>query len=416
VDLTGKLLWKYRTGGVVRGVALSENGEYLVATSHDRYLYFFEKSGKLLWISKVAPEIWTLSSSGMCDTIVVGCRDRTVRLLENKEMVKLQLEAARTVISSAEEEGADVSEPYKLLKKADSASDGGKLEESLSLAGRAKASAEEALDKKLKKELDDKLAAFEKKIAEIKEARKSPARVEWALQRAKKLMEAGRLKRAVESARKSEAALEGMPVEEVPKPKKPVKPEGEKPTKPAAEDKRKGQLENDLNAAIAEISEIEKSGADVGEAEALLEKASGALGRGDYDVATEFIQSARKQAQGIMKHRPDASDTLAEAETAVSEAGKAGVDITELSTNLKMAKDSMEAGEFELAVDYANQVITAAKEAKEKAEAAAKPPGKEPGVTKPAATGADSAPKCPNCGKKVKPQWKSCPFCRTRLK
>jgi len=413
MDQNGKLLWKYRTGGVVRGVSLSENGEYLVATSHDRYLYFFEKSGKLLWISKIAPEIWTLSTSGMCDAIAIGCRDRSVRLLENKEMVKLQLESARAVISAAEEEGADVSEPYKLLKKAETASESEKMEEALMLAGRAKTSADGILEEKLRDELNKKLAAFEKKIGEIKEARKSPARVEWAMQRARKLLEAGKLKKALESARKSDAVLEGMPAEETPKPKKPVKPpvEPETPAKPA-EDKRKAQLEADLNNATAEISEIERAGADAGEAEALLEKASGAIGRGDYDVASEFIQSARKQAQSVIKHKTDASNRISEAEAAVIDAGKAGADISELSTNLKMAKDSMEAGEFELASDYANQVSTAAKDAKEKAEAAMAP-GKEPAK---APAGGDSAPKCPNCGKKVKPQWKSCPFCRTRLK
>ena len=141
----------------------------------------------------------------------------------------------------------------------------------------------------------------------------------------------------------------------------------------------------------------------------MLEKAAGAMGRKDYFVAAEFISTASKQALAIKKRRGDAQARIAESESAVAEAKGAGVDVTAMATTLKMGQDALEAGEFELATDYAGQAQAQARsELQKAAPAAAKGAGAAP---KP-----EGAPKCPSCGKKVKAQWKSCPFCRTRLK
>jgi hypothetical protein len=415
LDGTGKLIWKYRTGGVVRGVALSDTGEYLLATSHDRYLYLFEKMGRLLWISKISPEIWTLSTSGMCDTVVLGCRDNSVRYNENIEILKLQIEAARTSVQNAEEEGANVRDAAGQLKEAEAASADGRLPDALMSAGKARASAEAAIEVRLTELINAKLAAFEKMVAELKEGQKSSSRVEWAIQRARKLMEARRFKKALESVRNSESYLKGMPPEEP----KPLMPEeepaaGAAPAQaPSEEDDLKPTVEKEFNDTMAEITTLEKSGADVADAVALLEKANGAMGRKDFFVAAEFISTASKQAQAIARRRNDAADKISDAKAAVGDAQSAGAETAEVSTTLKMATDALDAGEYELAVDYAGQAITQAREQKEKKVAA-------PAASKAEASGqapkTDGAPKCPSCGKKVKSQWKSCPFCRTRLK
>ncbi len=410
LDAAGKLLWKYRTGGVVRGVALSDSGEYVLATSHDRYLYFFERTGKLLWISKVAPEVWTVGASGMCDEIVLGCRDNSVRLLENLEIVKVQLEAARSAVQRADEEGSDIREAQKALKQAEAASGSGDIPGSLQTAERARSLAESEMNARLTELIDEKLAGFERMAAELKEARKSPARVEWAIQRAKKLQEAGRLKKALESARKSESYLKGLPAEEP----RPLLPEGvpaapSPPQPAAAEDDLRPAVELELQNTTAEVAALEKSGADVAESRTLLEKAAGAMGRKDYFVAAEFISTAGKQTQAIKKRRGDAQAKIAESESAIAEAKAAGVDVSALSTTLKMGQDALEAGEYELATDYAGQAQSQAKAEAQKAQAPAAAKASAPAK-------AEGAPKCPSCGKKVKAQWKSCPFCRTRLK
>ena len=409
LDAAGKLLWKYRTGGVVRGVALSDSGEYVLATSHDRYLYFFERTGKLLWISKVTPEVWTVGASGMCDSIVLGCRDNSVRLIENLEVVKVQLSAAREAISRAEEEGADARGAAGTMKQAESASGSGNIQEALRLAEGARSTAESVMNARLSELIGAKLSEFERMVAELKENRKSPARVEWAMQRAKKLMDAGRLRKALESARKSEAYLKGLPAEEP----KPLLPETEQaapsPQQPAApDDELRPAAEMGLSNTTAEVAELEKSGADVSEARALLEKAAGAMARKDYFVAAEFISTAGKQAEVIKKRRGEAQSRIAESESAIAEARAAGADVTAISTILKMGQDSLEAGEFELATDYAGQAQAQAREELQKAGPQA---AKGAALPKP-----EGAPKCPSCGKKVKAQWKSCPFCRTRLK
>jgi len=415
LDGTGKLIWKYRTGGVVRGVALSDNGEYLLATSHDRYLYLFERMGRLLWISKISPEIWTLSASGGADSVVLGCRDNSVRYHENLEILKLQIEAARTSVQNAEEEGADAREANRQVKEAEAASSEGKLQDALAAAGKARASAEAALEARLTELITVKIAAFDRMVTELKEAGKSSSRVEWAIQRARKLMEARRFKKALESVRNSESYLKGLPPEEP----KPLMPEDEAARAPAGaqgaadDDDLRPTVEKEFNETMAEITALEKSGADVADAVALLEKANGALGRKDYFVAAEFISTASKQAQGIARRRKEAADKVSDAKAAVGDAQSAGAETADVSTTLKMATDALDAGEYELAIDYAGQTITQSREQKEKKVAA---PSAAKTEAQAQAGKPDGAPKCPSCGKKVKAQWKSCPFCRTRLK
>ncbi|MGQ9581947.1 MAG: outer membrane protein assembly factor BamB family protein [Thermoplasmatota archaeon] len=410
IDPGGKLLWKYRTGGVVRGVALSESGDYLVATSHDRYIYFFERSGRLLWITKVTPEIWSVAVSSTCDAIAVGCRDGSVRMLGNPEILRIQMESARAAIQSAEREDADASEARRLLSESEAASAVGRGREALSAAVSARESAERSLQARINQLLDEKLAEFERQEAELKREGKSASRVEWAIQRARKLREAGRLMKALESARRSEAYLKGAP------PEPPRPPIAEAPAAAAAPAEQESSeelrpvVEAEYSSALEEINELGRTGADVTDAMALLEKAKSAIARRDYLVAAEFVSSASKQAQTIAKKRAEAIAKLGEAETAVSAAQAAGADTTEPGGQLKMARDAMEAGEYDLAIDYANQASAQASELKKRRLA-------EPAAAKaPAAGRAEGVPKCPNCGKKVKPQWKSCPFCRTRLK
>jgi hypothetical protein len=181
----------------------------------------------------------------------------------------------------------------------------------------------------------------------------------------------------------------------------------------AEEDDIRPTVEKEFNDTMAEITALEKSGADVADAVALLEKANGAMGRKDYFVAAEFISTASKQAQGIAKRRKEAADRISDAKAAVGDAQSAGAETAEVSTTLKMATDALDAGEYELAVDYAGQAIAQAREQKEKKLAV---PSTAKAETPAQAGKADTTPKCPSCGKKVKAQWKSCPFCRTRLK
>jgi parallel beta-helix repeat protein len=60
------LLWKYKTGGSVYGVSVSCDGSYIAATSFDGYVYFFNRSGNLLW--KYKREFrWNEGVSVSCD-------------------------------------------------------------------------------------------------------------------------------------------------------------------------------------------------------------------------------------------------------------------------------------------------------------------------------------------------------------
>ena len=49
LDIGGRLVWSYRTEGPIQSVAISDNGDYLIASSLDKRLYFFDRSGSLIW-------------------------------------------------------------------------------------------------------------------------------------------------------------------------------------------------------------------------------------------------------------------------------------------------------------------------------------------------------------------------------
>jgi hypothetical protein len=128
-------------------------------------------------------------------------------------------------------------------------------------------------------------------------------------------------------------------------------------------------------------------------------------------MASEFITTAVKEARSIAKRREEASKRLSEARSALEEAQSAGADVSGAANSIKLATEALQSGEYDVAIDYTSQAVKQAQEEKEKKLSSAAPKAAAPAGGK-----AEGAPKCPSCGKKVKAQWKSCPFCRTRLK
>lgn len=70
---TVRALWKYRTGDEAVAVAITADGEYVVGGSHDGYVYFFHRDGRLLWRYKVAEgEVFRLALAEGAQRIAVG--------------------------------------------------------------------------------------------------------------------------------------------------------------------------------------------------------------------------------------------------------------------------------------------------------------------------------------------------------
>ena len=66
----GELLWKYETDSDVNSVAISADGEYIVAGSDNVYL--FNREGELLWKYKVQGTVGTMSVTPDGEYIVAG--------------------------------------------------------------------------------------------------------------------------------------------------------------------------------------------------------------------------------------------------------------------------------------------------------------------------------------------------------
>ena len=70
--------WIYKTGGNIGSVAISSDGNYIVAGCNDRYVYFFDKNGNLLWKYKTGGLVWSVAISSDGKYIVAGSYDNSV--------------------------------------------------------------------------------------------------------------------------------------------------------------------------------------------------------------------------------------------------------------------------------------------------------------------------------------------------
>jgi WD40 repeat protein len=82
-DKEGKPVWSYEIGGLLHDVAISRDGEYVAAvpTSDDAKIYFFDKSGKLLWSRKTVGETY-VAISGDGKYVAAASSDHRVYFLD----------------------------------------------------------------------------------------------------------------------------------------------------------------------------------------------------------------------------------------------------------------------------------------------------------------------------------------------
>ena len=81
-------LWKNKTEGWVKSVAVSASGDYIAAGSYDGNVYLFDKSGKALWKYKTkrrADMVVSVSVSRSGEYIAVGTNDGDVYLLNREK-------------------------------------------------------------------------------------------------------------------------------------------------------------------------------------------------------------------------------------------------------------------------------------------------------------------------------------------
>jgi outer membrane protein assembly factor BamB/ribosomal protein L40E len=82
-----QVLWKYRIKQGINSVAISSSGEYIVAGSDDKYVYFFEREKELLWDHACADSVLKVAISSDGEYIVAGSQSE-LRFIDKSGKLK----------------------------------------------------------------------------------------------------------------------------------------------------------------------------------------------------------------------------------------------------------------------------------------------------------------------------------------
>jgi WD40 repeat protein len=93
------LVWSNATGGWVRSIAVSADGNLIAAGSGDTYVYLFDNEGQQLWRSKTASYINSVSLSSDGSYIGAASDDTNVYLFNRNGTVKWAYDVGRTGVS-----------------------------------------------------------------------------------------------------------------------------------------------------------------------------------------------------------------------------------------------------------------------------------------------------------------------------
>jgi outer membrane protein assembly factor BamB/tetratricopeptide (TPR) repeat protein len=87
-DKSGRLLWKYTNPEPFSSVAISDDGNFIVAGSDDRQTYFFDRRGLLLWRYAADKKIRCVEISEDGQMLVTGSDDNNVYFFDNSRKIK----------------------------------------------------------------------------------------------------------------------------------------------------------------------------------------------------------------------------------------------------------------------------------------------------------------------------------------
>lgn len=114
----GKVLWQHPTEFYdVKGIDISQN-DYIVVGSRQNKVQFFNERGEILWEFKIEKWIENVAISKNGECIIAGSIDRWAYFFDNFKIVHSLLENTQKLIEDAKEYGADSYEAESLVQKA----------------------------------------------------------------------------------------------------------------------------------------------------------------------------------------------------------------------------------------------------------------------------------------------------------
>lgn len=114
----GGLLRRFAAGGMVLSVTVSANGEYGVAGATDEKVYYFNRTGDIIWSHKTLGEVTSLDVSPFGEFVLAGSKEKNIYFFDNNNYFEKRIEQARKAIESIKGHGANILEAEVLIQKA----------------------------------------------------------------------------------------------------------------------------------------------------------------------------------------------------------------------------------------------------------------------------------------------------------
>jgi WD40 repeat protein len=110
---------RLRLEGRILELAVSENGEHISCYTSSNSLHFFDRELNELWRNEFPQKPIAMSISPKGHYLAVGCNDKHVYMLDNKNYYRKTIEAVRRAIDEAKASGMVVLEAEVLAQKAE---------------------------------------------------------------------------------------------------------------------------------------------------------------------------------------------------------------------------------------------------------------------------------------------------------
>jgi hypothetical protein len=128
---------RVRLEGRILDVAVSENGEHVSCYTSSNFLHFFDRELNELWRNEFEQKPTAMTMSPKGHYLAVGCTDKHVYMLDNKNYYRKTIQAVRRAIDEAKAGGMVVLEAEVLAQKAEQELDGESFSAALKYADAA---------------------------------------------------------------------------------------------------------------------------------------------------------------------------------------------------------------------------------------------------------------------------------------
>ena len=266
----GMVAWKVRSDESVAHVAISAGGD-CVYFADPRTLWSYDRAGKPLLKYRTSDPVQSIATDSTGGYLAVGLADRFV-LVRNREMVRQMVAQSGVLLENVSRLGVDTSRPAALLDRARQAFEGNDYEAGATSAGEAW----HLLDEAKNQRAEALVASVQEVIRDAKGLGGNTAKAELLVKSAAESLRRGHMDRVLLllGQAREEAEISRRVREEVARSEKEAK----------AQNARKA-----IQEAIASTDEAVEFGIEPGKPEVLLQKAIYASDEGDYDRAMHYL-------------------------------------------------------------------------------------------------------------------------------